>query len=399
MDQDSHVGATIRLLRKAAGYSQRQLASRANVSLSLLGKVECGDRAATHALLAAVSRGLRIPLERLTGQPYNDNSHDAATHDAVDALRTVLRRTDLPSDTRPRPVDELAADVTAIAQLRRDAKYRQISARLPSLIDELAATAHTLPTSQADRVYGLLVTTYHAAHTLLHRLGFPDLADSVGHHLTETAHRASDPLAGGLAQWVRAQSFQSGGDYTHGLQLTDTARTDLDDELRRRPSPATLTVVGSLHLRSVTLASRAGDTATTRDHLAAARELAARLGDDQVHYGLTFGPANTTTHEVAAQVELGNGAAALAAANSWSPPRTMPRTRRGHHYIDLARAHLIHGDRAASLAALQHAQRITPQQTRLHPMVRETIAVLISLHRRSNPDLTRYARWIGLTPT
>ena len=175
-----------------------------------------------------------------------------------------------------------------------------------------------------------------------------------------------------------------------------TARDQLDDQLRT-PTPAALTVCGSLHLRSVTLASRAGDAEGARTHLAAARELAARLKTgDQVHYGLTFGISNTATHEVAAHVELGDGAAAITAAGQWRPSRQMPRTRRGHHHIDLARARLIHGDRDGALAELQQARRIAPQQTRFHPMVRETTAVLVSLHRRSNPDLVSYAGWLGL---
>lgn len=74
----------------------------------------------------------------------------------------------------------------------------------------------------------------------------------------------------------------------------------------------------------------------------------------------------------------------------------MPRTRRGHHHIDLARARLLHGDRTGALRELQTARRIAPQQARAHPMVREAAAVLISQHRRSNPDLVGYAVWLGL---
>lgn len=398
MLDSEHVGGTIRMLRKAAGFTQAQLARRASVSLSLLSKVECGDRAATHALLASVARALRMPVERLTGQPYADNHHDAATHAAIDELRSVLRRADLSHEDRvPRPLDALAADVATVSGLRRNASYRRLAAVLPGVLDDLAVAAHTLDTAAVATVHRLLVTTYHAAHTMLYRLGFPDLAEVVEHKLSDAAHGAGDPLAGGLALWARAQSFQAAGDYQHGLQLMDTARAHLEQELRGNPSPAALTVYGSLHLRSVTLASRAGDTDTTRAHVAAARDLATRLGGpDQVHYGLTFGPANVTTHETAAHVELGDAAAALAAAEHWQPPRTMPRTRRGHHYIDLARAHLLHGNRHASLVALQQARRIAPQQTRLHPMVRDTTAVLVSLHRRSNPELASYAGWLGL---
>ncbi|MGH3929036.1 MAG: helix-turn-helix domain-containing protein [Pseudonocardiaceae bacterium] len=396
VEDTSHVGATIRLLRKAAGLNQRELAARANVSLSLLGKVECGDRAATPALLAAVARALKVPVERLTGQPYADNHRDEQTHRDIDALRDALRHYDLPADLPPRSLAELSAEVADISQLRRNASYRKLAARLPGLIEELTVAAHQAEPATAPRVYELLVHVYHAAHTLLHRLGYADLAESVEHKLAQAAEHSDDPLAGGLAQWARAQTFQSAGDYSHGLRLMDTARAGLEDQLHS-PTPPALIVIGSLHLRSVTLASRAGDARATREHLFAARELTARLGTaDQLHYGLTFGPANVTTHEVAAHVELGDGAAALVAAEGWSPPRDMPRTRRGHHYLDLARACLIHGDRDGSLRALQQARQIAPQQTRLHPMVRDTAAVLVSLHRRANPELTSYANWLGL---
>lgn len=398
MAQDEHVGGTIRMLRKAAGLTQTQLARRASVSLSLLSKVECGDRAATHALLAAVARALRVPVERLTGQPYSDNHHDAAAHTAVDAIRSVLRRADLCDDSRhPRPLDQLTAEVAAVSKLRRDANYRRLATVLPGVLEDLTAVAREANSSAAATIHSLLATTYHAAHTVLYRLGYADLAEVVEHKLTDTAVRSGDPLAEGLALWARAQSFQAAGDYVHGLHVMDGARARLEDQLRHHPSPAAITVYGSLHLRSVTLASRAGKADLARDHVAEARALAARLGgSDQVHYGLTFGPANVTTHETAAHVELGDAAAALAAAEHWQPPRTMPRTRRGHHYIDLARAHLMHGNRHACLAALQQARRIAPQQTRLHPMVRDTTAVLVSLHRRSNPELASYAGWLGL---
>lgn len=391
-------GQVIATLRKAAGLTQRQLADRAHVSVSLLSKVEVGDRAASHALLAATARALRVPIERLSGQPYTDSRNDERVHRDIDALRAVLRCYDLPDEVQLRSLDELAADVETLARLRAAADYGKLAARLPALLEELTAAAHHVDTAHVEQASALLVSAYHAAHALTYRLGYPDLAESIEHKLAYAAERTGDPLAGGLAQWARAQSFQAAGDYQHGLRLMTSAREQLDDEVRtRKPTAAALSVYGSLHLRSVTLASRAGDADSTRDHLSAARELAAQMRTgDQVHYGLTFGPANTATHEVAAYVELGDGTAAIQAAQDWRPSRTMPRTRRGHHHIDLARARLIHGDRQGALAELQQARKIAPQQTRFHPMVRETAAVLISLHRRSNPDLVSYASWLGL---
>jgi transcriptional regulator with XRE-family HTH domain len=276
-------GQVIATLRKAAGWTQRQLADRAHVSLSLLSKVEVGDRAASHALLATTARALRVPVERLSGQPYTDTRHDQRVHRDVDALRTVLRCYDLPDEVPLRSVEEIATDVAMLARLRAAADYGKLAARLPALLAELIAAAHHVDTTSLPQANALLVSAYHAAHTLTHRLGYPDLAESIEHKLANAAERTGDPLAGGLAQWARAQSFQAAGDYQHGLRLMTTARDQLDDQLRM-PTSAALTVCGSLHLRSVTLASRAGDAEGARDHLIAARDLAARLKTgDQVH--------------------------------------------------------------------------------------------------------------------
>ncbi len=153
-----------------------------------------------------------------------------------------------------------------------------------------------------------------------------------------------------------------------------------------------------MHLRAVTLASRNGDAATAREQVDAARSLADDLGgDDLVRYHLTFGPANTRIHAVAAHLELGEVGEAVALGQGFSPPASVPPTRAGHHYIDLARAHLTAGDREAALRDLQNARRIAPEQTRYHPMVRETARLLVSLHRRANDDLTQLASWLGLT--
>lgn len=392
-----HAGTAVALRRKELGWTQQKLATEARLSQSLVSKLEVGDRPATHAVLALLARTLQVPVEKLTGQPYDDGgSRDARTHDAVEQLRTVLRRAEFPAEIAPRPCDELAADVAEAAKLRQDAEYHKLLDRLPALLAEVSAAASDSSSADRRRANLLLLHSYFAAHNVVHRLGYRDLAESIEPKLLAAAERSGDDLAGALAHWVRAQSFQSAGDYRHGLALMDTTRGGLGDE-HAELTPAELTLHGSLHLRSVTLASRAGDLDRTEEHLRTARSLADRLnGPDQVHYGLTFGHANVTTHETAARVELGDHPGALAAAETWTPPATMARSRRGHHYIDLARAHLHSGNRAESLTALKHARSIAPQQTRLHPMTRETTAVLLSLHRRSNTDLSELATWLGL---
>jgi len=57
--------------------------------------------------MTAVARALKVPLERLTGQPYPDSQRDEQTHRDIDALREALRHYDLPADLPARPLTEL----------------------------------------------------------------------------------------------------------------------------------------------------------------------------------------------------------------------------------------------------------------------------------------------------
>ncbi|GAA1601870.1 helix-turn-helix domain-containing protein [Catellatospora bangladeshensis] len=396
MDRDRvlTVGDNIAVLRKAAGMTQHKLAREANVSHSLLTKVETGDRPASHAFVAAVARALHVPIERVYGQPYDGS--DVPT--AVDALRVVLRGYDLPpaGDVPPRSYDELRASVKAMSDLRRDGKYGKLAAQLPAVIEQLTEAVHATAGTENERTYGLLVSAYYVAHGLAYRLGYADLAESIEHKLIWAAERAGDPLAAGLAQWTRVTTFQSAGDYQRGLRILDAARSALADQVERDHEDAAVTVYGSMHLRAVTLASRAGDATTTTDHLAAAEELTRYAPADKVRYHVTFGPANLRIHEVAAWVELGEPERAIRRGLDFTPPVGMPATRAGHHFIDLARAHVLIGNRPETLAALESARRLAPEQTRYHPMVRETTRALLTLHRRSNSELTAFTTWLGI---
>jgi hypothetical protein len=57
----------------------------------------------------------------------------------------------------------------------------------------------------------------------------------------------------------------------------------------------------------------------------------------------------------------------------------------------------LHGDRERSLAALQAARQTSPQQTRYHPQVRETVITLAENDKRRTDTLAGFARWAGIS--
>lgn len=154
---------------------------------------------------------------------------------------------------------------------------------------------------------------------------------------------------------------------------------------------------GVLHLKSGLAAARAGDSSTSDAHLAEARTAARHVTLGSDHYRLAFDTDSVNIWGVGLAVECRNGTEAVKRAKDLHFAPTTPRERIGHHWIELARGYQLHGDRERALTALQLARRSSPQQTRYHPQVRETVVTLAESDRRRTDTLAGFARWAGIT--
>ena len=82
---------------------------------------------------------------------------------------------------------------------------------------------------------------------------------------------------------------------------------------------------------------------------AEAKEAAEFIGVDHDDYRLCFGPTNVNIWSVGLAVEMLDGTEAIKRAEKFRLPRSAPRERVGHHWIDLARGYLLHGDHQRAL--------------------------------------------------
>ncbi len=397
---DETVGSRIATYRKLAGYTQREFADHAHLSLGAIRKVEQGERLPTYGFLNTAARTLAVSVEELTGQPYRGRKRsDARVHAPIAAIRAIARSYDLPPAWRPEPrsLDAIARDVELATNYRAAARYTALGEMLPALLEELTACVHHLDGKARRRAARLLASCYYMAYCLASRLGYVDLASILEERLQWASSLADDPLSIGLSQWTRANGFQVAKDYDTGLRLLESSYDQLQDAVGADPSGAAVTLLGSIRLRQVTQASRARDDDATAHYLEEARRLAERVPDgvDRIHYHLTFGPVNTAVHDIAAQIELKHPDIAAERARELHLPASMPRTRRGHHLIDASRAFIAVGDRDAALGALQQARTVAPQQTRYHPMAREAVRVLAGQHRKAGEEVRALAAWIG----
>lgn len=196
------------------------------------------------------------------------------------------------------------------------------------------------------------------------------------------------------ASYLRGQACLDVGHHKRGLKLLDRAQSEI--EPTARTTTQGLSVYGALHLRSAVLAACNQDADQAWSHIDEARRIAGQIGTDVTHYWTSFGPSNVGIHAVATAVELGDGVRAIEESSMVKISPWLPKERSSHHYIDLARVYLWHGDRARSLGCLLKAERIASQHTRYHPATRKTVRVLLELTRRSPDDLVGLARRVGL---
>jgi transcriptional regulator with XRE-family HTH domain len=394
------IGARVAAIRKTRGWTARELARRARVSYSLLTKAETGAVPATPTLIGALARALGVDVTRITGQPYEEPGGAASLQATVAPLRRALLAYDLPpeTDVGPRSTDELRAEVIAVSLLGRQARYLQLSQRLPALLDELQVALAAAGEPDRPALYALLAEAYGGISGLAHQLGYADLRALTLDRIEWAARLSGDPLRVARTQWSRGASLLGAAAYDHGLALMERTRAEIGGDVADLDERAR-SVYGSLHLRSAVLAARAGRRQQSDAHLAEARDVAATVDAGANHYGMEFGSANVALHTVSAAVEMADGALALTRAGQVERARylgNLPPVRVGHYYIEIARAWLYHGDSRRALGALQRARRVAPQQARAHPMVRDAVRAIAHAEPRPSEELRSFAAWLGI---
>ncbi len=390
-DDDESIGEVVATERKLAGLTQAQLAQRAHVSVSLVRAVEQGRVPASPAFVAAVARALDVAVPDLLGQPSNPPRPDSRRmHAVIPPLRRELASYLLPPDegVSARPLSELRSAVREMSARRQSVNLIQLGSELPGLIAELRSAASNDGSQDA---YSLLALAYAAAGQIVYKLGYADLSLLATDRVEWAATRSGDELAGAAADFYRAGELIVMGEWDATKRYLEAARSRIDHRLA---DEAGMAMYGQLHLKSGLAAARAGDADATDAHIAEAQNLAARIGEFRNDYDLSFNRHSANIWSVGLAVELTDGAKAVERASQMQIPRGLSIERVSHHFIDLARGYLLHGDRGKSFETLLIARRLAPIQTKYHPHVRETARVLAKAERRKNDTLSNFMKWL-----
>ncbi|MEV6779899.1 helix-turn-helix domain-containing protein [Streptomyces syringium] len=389
---DEHTGTRIAHARKVRRLTQRELADLSHVSYSTLTKIEQGVLPASPSVIGTLARTLSVPVTELTGQPYLEELRKDQFDGLIQPIREALNVYDLgpDPDIAPRPIAELEEHADTLCALVRATNIKQAAADLPGLIFEATTTAHTV---RSDRSWQLLASTYRTAYDVTTKLSYPDLGMVALDRMGWAAERASDPILGGIRQYLRGAAYLRAGDCRTGERLVRLGMSALEQaEAGRVRDVAT----GQLHLGSAVLAGRARDAGKADAHLDEARRIAERTGPAEEVHWLSFGPTNVDVHRVSVLAELGQYPEAVRTAQGTTIPEGWAPSRLAHHYTEVAQALMWTGSTDAAFKNLQKARKLAPQQTRYHPTVRETYAGLESAKRRMPDTFSNYGAWLGM---
>ncbi|MGI5436128.1 helix-turn-helix domain-containing protein [Streptomyces shenzhenensis] len=373
-------GANVAARRKELGLSQVALARRAGVSVSLLSKIEVGDRALTQGVGAALARAMNLTLDELLGSAPEANLNE---------LNWALRRFDVPGEPPEHP-ERLQQEVDELNKLRWNTELSKVLRRLPGTLTRVTNHAHL---TGEPKAWGLVADVYSVIYWLAARHRWMHLAELATLKQRMAAERA-DPIAAIVAARDDAGTFLNAGDFAGGLAIIDRAVVQAESMLTGRDRAYGL---GILHLRGLTLAGRLKDKQTTDRHIEAAWRAAEGFPEDIAEHGIHFGPENTATHVISTASDMDQHRRALDTADDLiRGGMSLPATRVGPLYMNLGRSQLALGDQDGTLESLEKAWGIAPEMAAVHPTSLELTRVLISKHKRSNERLTRIAERSGM---
>jgi transcriptional regulator with XRE-family HTH domain len=402
------IGEALARNRRRRGLTQEGLAERAEVSVSVIRKLERGDRtSASLPTLRKLATALRIttvdlfqPTPRLAGRVDPDDRDD------LYAIRRVLQpaRSINPApvvtlaDDAPPDTDAVRDTVREVNGMFRDSEYAAAVAALPTAITHIRAAVDATEGADRDAVWAHLAQAYQTAALVLIQVRRDDLAYHALGLAMDAGRQAGDDILVASAvcgeNWLLTR--QARFDEAESAALV-TAEA-VEPSLTRSPLPH-IAVWGWLNLGAAAAAARNGRSDMTSDALRRARaaaHVAAPYRSPDVAHWSQFSPAVVAMREVELAVVAGDIGTALRVARD-VPSNAKPAVTFQRFQLDVAAAHLEERDYDKASEILLRLRSTVPGWLRHQRYARSLTDRLLHARPRSIPtELRELADFLDL---
>jgi transcriptional regulator with XRE-family HTH domain len=384
---DIPIGKRVQLYRRAAGFSQLQLAIRATVSLATVAAVEQGARTPSVDALLRLAAALGVPASCLLGEPSSEPD-TLLGHPPMPAIERALMGVEAAPGAGP-----VEARVNAAWTVWESSptRFTDTGRILPPLLaDTIRNVAEAGSSAQRRAAQQTAADLYFLLRAYFRQVGRLDLSLLAADRAVQAAQDADDPLRLAAARWDIGHALLASGNLDGADQVVRTAALDL----RRSTSstPAVEAMYGALHLVDAVAIARAGRRSAAErlvDDVAAPRARA--VGETRL-WGIWFGPANVGLHMLALAMEGRRTAEAISYAPRIPIADMGSIERRSRYFLDLARCHEQQGDDQAVLRWLLRAEREAPEDLYGKPLARDTVRSLLKRPAGRLPEVRALAK-------
>jgi hypothetical protein len=428
------IGDLFDLLRRHVGASQTRIAIALGITQPQVSAIKSGARRVTDfELMIRIADGMEMPDHarlRLGLAPRNATRQDSPTHTEHPGpvrRRTLLEMTGAalagaavgrlgsPPDRLSSfvslvtgysdadvPKVDVCPDVSslcrAVSQAKRDyqaCRYTAVFKHLPAVVKALNVVTGTDAGDEPQGAYGALAEAYHVIASVSLKHGDTGLAWLAADRSMRAAEQSGSSLALGSSARILTHALLASRHLAQAKSFARRTAAGLGCS-SGTVDPRTLSVYGSLLLRGAIAAAQENDRSAALELIDEAGEAADRLGGDFNHHWTGFGPTNVLQHRVTISVALGDAGTAIEYARQVDTSKLRIAERKACLFVDVAKAYGQWGKFDRTLAALQSAESVAPEEVRSRPAVHRLVTDLVERAPRTlQSEAVRFAERIA----
>ncbi|MFJ5972878.1 helix-turn-helix domain-containing protein [Streptomyces sp. NPDC093060] len=381
------IGERLREIRKRRGLSQRELSEQSGVSLSLIRKLEQGERADTRLETARqLAKALKVPTTRLV----SEHAEAAADSDTVDRWAPVHAALAAPPELDgldEAPTYEGVRDaLEAAVPLFAHDRFAELGTALPRLLRDAEVLTETNTRGRPLRARLLELTGWLMTQTRQF--------DAAEMALERALDDATDRVQGAATVSVQCWLLLRRGRLAEARELAVHWADEVEPRMSRA-TPAELSAWGWLLLRMSAAAIRDNRPGEAEDALRLAHSAAVALGREctpEEDFLRTFGPVTvalkrTENAMVSGQPDKVLTLAARIPADSLKPTSN----NRNRHLLDVASAQTQLRQYAEAVDTFKKIRDGSPQWLPNQRYARDILGDIVSKRRTLTPDMRELA--------
>ncbi|MDO0915988.1 helix-turn-helix transcriptional regulator [Streptomyces sp. DT2A-34] len=387
------IGKRLQEVRKRRGMTQRQLASESGVSLSLVRKLEQGERGDTRLETARrLALALRVPTTNLIAGHEEERQAAPGADDRWEAVRRALvAPVRVEGLTEEPTVDGVRDAVESALPLFSGDRFAELSVILPPLLRDADLVAEYGPEGRAVRVRLSQLTGWLLTQT--RQFESADIA------LSRSLDESSDRLQAAATVNTQCWLLLRRGRLAEARELATRWADEVEPRISRA-TPAELSAWGWLLLRASAAAIRDNRPGEAEDALRYANSAAVAMGREfapRDDFLQAFGPVTVALKraENAMIVDKPDLVLKLSARIPTGGMRPTSNNR-NRHLLDVAEAHARSRDYAKTVDVLQGIRADAPQWLPNQRYARDIFGRVIARRRTLTSEMRELADAIGV---